>query len=211
MTKIKAVLFDMDGVLVDARDWHYDALNMALGLFGMEISRYDHLVTYDGLPTKKKLQMLSVERGLPAQLHDFINQMKQQYTMEMVYSKCKPQYFHQYALSKLKKDGYKLAVCSNSIKSTVSLMMDKAKLSGYLDLQVSAQDVHVGKPDPEIYKLTMQRLGLSPDECLILEDNENGIKAALASGAHLLQILSIEDVNYQNIKSKIQLIEDRTC
>jgi len=155
--------------------------------------------------------MLSVERGLPAQLHDFINQMKQQYTMEMVYSKCKPQYFHQYALSKLKKDGYKLAVCSNSIKSTVSLMMDKAKLSGYLDLQVSAQDVHVGKPDPEIYKLTMQRLGLSPDECLILEDNENGIKAALASGAHLLQILSIEDVNYQNIKSKIQLIEDRTC
>jgi len=201
----------MDGVLVDARDWHYDALNMALGLFGMEISRYDHLVTYDGLPTKKKLQMLSVERGLPAQLHDFINQMKQQYTMEMVYSKCKPQYFHQYALSKLKKDGYKLAVCSNSIRSTVSLMMDKAKLGDYLDLQVSAQDVSAGKPDPEIYTSTMDRLGLSPDECLILEDNENGIKAAIASGAHLLQIHSIEDVNYQTIKSKIQQIEGRKC
>lgn len=211
MNKIKAVLFDMDGVLVDARDWHYDALNMALGLFGMEISRYDHLVTYDGLPTKKKLQMLSVERGLPAQLHDFINQMKQQYTMEMVYSKCKPQYFHQYALSKLKKDGYKLAVCSNSIRSTVSLMMDKAKLGDYLDLQVSAQDVSAGKPDPEIYTSTMDRLGLSPDECLILEDNENGIKAAIASGAHLLQIHSIEDVNYQTIKSKIQQIEGRKC
>lgn len=53
MPKIKAILFDMDGVLVDAKDWHYEALNQALSLFGMEISRYDHLVTYDGLPTKK--------------------------------------------------------------------------------------------------------------------------------------------------------------
>ena len=53
---IKAVLFDMDGVLIDARDWHYEALNKALAIFGMEINRYDHLVTYDGLPTKKKLE-----------------------------------------------------------------------------------------------------------------------------------------------------------
>ena len=59
MKKIKAVLFDMDGVLIDAKDWHYEALNKALGLFGMEINRYDHLNTFDGLPTKVKLQMLS--------------------------------------------------------------------------------------------------------------------------------------------------------
>jgi len=53
MNKIKAIIFDMDGVLIEAKDWHYEALNKALRLFGMEISRYDHLVTYDGLPTKK--------------------------------------------------------------------------------------------------------------------------------------------------------------
>ncbi len=49
---IKAVVFDMDGVLIDAREWHYEALNRALGLFGYEITRYDHLSTYDGLPTR---------------------------------------------------------------------------------------------------------------------------------------------------------------
>ena len=81
MTKIKAILFDMDGVLIEAKDWHYEALNNALQLFGMEISRYDHLITYDGLPTKKKLEMLTMERGLPVGLHHFINDMKQQYTM----------------------------------------------------------------------------------------------------------------------------------
>lgn len=53
---IKAVLFDMDGVLIDAKDWHYEALNKALGLFGLGISRYDHLHTFDGLPTNVKLE-----------------------------------------------------------------------------------------------------------------------------------------------------------
>lgn len=213
MDKIKAILFDMDGVLVDAKDWHYEALNKALALFGMEISRYDHLVTYDGLPTKKKLQMLSLERGLPKGLHDFINTMKQQYTMEMVYAKCKPQFYHQYALSKLRAEGYRLAVCSNSIRSTVSMMMERAKLNEYLDFQISAQDVSAGKPDPEIYLAAIQRLNLRPSECLILEDNDNGVKAALASGAHLLHISSVEDVNYQNIQNRIQQIESevRSC
>ena len=51
---IKAVIFDLDGVLIEAKDWHYESLNRALGLFGLEIPRDDHLVTYDGLPTKKK-------------------------------------------------------------------------------------------------------------------------------------------------------------
>ena len=93
MDKIKAVIFDMDGVLIDAKEWHYEALNKALRLFGFEISRYDHLVTFDGLPTAKKLEMMTVERGLPKSLHQLINDMKQIYTMEYVYMKCKPLFF----------------------------------------------------------------------------------------------------------------------
>jgi beta-phosphoglucomutase len=98
MTEIKAIIFDMDGVLIDAKDWHYEALNKALALFGFSISRYDHLVTYDGLPTKKKLEMLTLERGLPKGLHHFINELKQIYTMEMIFQKCKPVFYHEYAL-----------------------------------------------------------------------------------------------------------------
>ena len=76
MEKPKAVLFDMDGVLIDAREWHYDALNRALSLFGHDIDRYSHLTAYDGLPTRKKLEMLSIDKGLPRGLHKFINSMK---------------------------------------------------------------------------------------------------------------------------------------
>ena len=211
MNKIKAILFDMDGVLIEAKDWHYEAMNRALGLFGMEISRYDHLVTYDGLPSTRKLQMLSLERDLPTMLHQFINTMKQKYTMEIVYSKCKPVFYHEYALAKLQTDGYRMAVCSNSVRASIEVMMERANLQKYLDFIMSAQDVCNGKPDPEIYCASISRLELKPEECLILEDNENGIKAAIASGAHLMKIRSVEDVNYQHIKRRISEIEGRSC
>jgi beta-phosphoglucomutase len=209
MHKIKAVIFDMDGVLIDAKNWHYEALNKALGLFGMEISRYDHLVTYDGLPTKKKLEMLTSERGLPIGLHDFINAMKQEYTMEIVYSRCKPRFFHEFALSRLKKEGYRLAVASNSIRQTVEAMLQRAALIDYFDFYLSNQDVEIGKPNPAIYIKAIEKLGLSPKECLIIEDNENGIKAAKASGAWLMEVDEIEEVNYQNIIKLIMQVEGR--
>ncbi|WJF90817.1 HAD family phosphatase [Paraburkholderia bonniea] len=205
---IKAVIFDMDGVLIEAKEWHYDALNRALRLFGYEISRFEHLTMYDGLPTKKKLEMLSLENDLPANLHAFINEMKQQYTIEMVHASCKPRFVHEYTLATLKANGYKLAVASNSIRNTVELMMDKAGLSGYLDTMLSNEDVKHGKPSPEIYIKAMQALGCEPHECVIVEDNENGIKAARASGAHVLVVKEVEDTNYTNIIQFIQKTEE---
>jgi HAD superfamily hydrolase (TIGR01509 family) len=206
--KIKAIIFDMDGVLIDARDWHYESLNRALSLFGAEISRYDHLITFDGLPTSKKLEMLSVEKGFPLKLHKFINELKQQYTLEMIFTKCKPIFQHQFALSKLKQEGYKLSVCSNSIRRTIVEMMDKASLNIYLDFILSNQDVVFGKPNPEIYIKAIEILGLHPSECLIVEDNENGIKAAVASGAHVLKVDNPSDVNIDNILKEINSIEN---
>ena len=203
---IKAVLFDMDGVLIEAKEWHYEALNRALDLFGMPISRFDHLTTFDGLPTRKKLEMLSIERGLPRELHEFINEMKQQYTMDLVLTQCKPRFVHEYALSSLYAMGYKMAVCSNSIRQTVVNMMDKASLSPYLDLIVSNEDVKVGKPDPEMYLKAMHHFGFDPEECLIVEDNEKGIKAARAAGAHLLVVRDVGETNLENILNAIQEI-----
>jgi beta-phosphoglucomutase len=204
---IKAIIFDMDGVLIEAKDWHYEALNKALELFGLTISRYDHLVTYDGLPTRQKLEMLTLERGLPRGLHGFINKIKQVYTMEYIFSKCKPVFYHEYALSRLKKEGYRLAVASNAIRNTVDLMMEKSNLQQYLEFTLSNQDVIKSKPDPEIYDTAISKLGLSPAECLIIEDNQNGIKAAIASGAHVMKIKSVEEVNYSNITAHISHIE----
>ena len=200
---IKAVVFDMDGVLIDAKEWHYESLNRALRLFGMEISRFDHLSTFDGLPTRRKLQMLSAQGKLPVGLHDFINEMKQLYTMEVVGVECKPRFSHEYALARLKSEGYRLAVASNSIRNTIEVMMQRAALAPYLDFILSNQDVARAKPDPEMYDTAIARLGIAPQECLIVEDNENGIRAARASGAHVLELEGVQDVTYQAIAARI--------
>ena len=200
---IKAVVFDMDGVLIDAKEWHYESLNRALRLFGLEISRADHLTTFDGLPTRRKLEILSVTERFPFELHDFINDLKQNYTMESVNVLCKPTFVHEFALSTLKRRGLKLAVASNSVRNSVSAMMKKSRLDIYLDLQLSNEDVAKPKPDPEIYIRAMERLGVGPRETLIVEDNEHGVRAARASGAHVLVVETTHDVNLQAIDARI--------
>jgi HAD superfamily hydrolase (TIGR01509 family) len=206
---IKAVLFDMDGVLIDAKDWHYEALNRALDLFGMAIERDAHLATYDGLPTRKKLQMLTKTKGLPVGLHTFLNDMKQSFTTELAHSRCKPDFRHQRALSQLKSNNISIAVCSNSIRATIELMMKLAKLDPYLDIVLSNEDVKKSKPDPEIYLSAMRSFGVAPQECLILEDNEHGIAAARASGGHVMVIGDTTDVYYEAIASRINEINGR--
>jgi beta-phosphoglucomutase-like phosphatase (HAD superfamily) len=199
MNNIKAIIFDMDGVLIDAKEWHYSALNKSLNIFGLNISYNDHLTTYDGLPTSLKLEKLSNKYNFPRSLHKLINQIKQFYTVKLGNIYCKPNFLHVMTLDKLKKDGYKLIVASNSIPETINLFLTKANIIHYFDFILSNKDVEFPKPNPEIYIKAISNLELNPENCLILEDNENGIKAALASNAHLMRITSVYDVDYYKI------------
>lgn len=206
--KIKAVIFDMDGVLVDAAPWHYEAFNRSLNIFGYNIGEEEHNFFYNGLPTKVKLEKLHKDKNFPLLLSDTVSELKQIYTMEIIYSRCKPKFHTSYALSHLKKQGYHLVVASNSIRETVKVMMDKSHLSEYLDFILSNQDVEKPKPYPDIYLKAFEYLELSPQECIIVEDSESGIKAAKASGAHVLVVNNTYEVNYENISSFISKIEE---
>ena len=200
---IKAIIFDMDGVLIDAKEWHYEALNRALGLFGFSINRYEHLVTFDGLPTRDKLTMLTKDRGLPIGLHSVINSLKQKYTMEIVHRECKPMFHHEYALSQLKAQGYKLALASNSVRNSVKIMMEKCGLDQFLDTMISNEDVTKGKPDPEMYLKVAEILKVDPAQCLVVEDNENGIKSATSAGCNVMVVNNVFDVTLENINREL--------
>lgn len=200
---IKAVLFDMDGVLLDAKEWHYEALNKALELKGFPaISRQDHLTTYDGLPTAVKLR-----RHLPKITEEQrreINALKQKLVLEIAGRLCKENPLHVEVLQALKEKGYSLAVCSNSIRHFVDEMMAKTQLKPYLNFILSNQDVATPKPNPEIYVTAIKRLGVNPDEVVICEDNPHGLAAAYASGANVFHVKTVNDVCYQNLKDFIE-------
>lgn len=207
MNKIKIILFDLDGVLVDATEWHYVALNRALALFGFNISRYEHMSSYNGLPTRKKLEMLSVEKGLPASLHSLINKIKQVYTREEILTKCRPIFEKEYMLSRLKREGYQLAVCSNAIRDSVELMLRQSGLFDYFKFLISNEDVKRAKPDPEIYLTAFKRTGCRPEETVIVEDAPHGIEAARRSGGHVCQVAGFAEVDYFRIKRTIEQAE----
>lgn len=207
MAKIEAILFDLDGVLIDATDWHYEALNRALGLFGFGISRYDHLATYNGLPTRKKLEMLSVEKGLPISIHGLLNRVKQAYTRDEILTKCRPMFEKEYMLSQLRRSGYRLAVCSNAIRESVELMLRQAGIYEYFEFCISNEEVSRPKPDPEIYLKAINRMGIGPKQVVIVEDAAHGVEAARKAGGHVCQVAGVEEVDYFRVKGFIdQLI-----
>lgn len=207
MNRIKAVVFDMDGVLIDAREWHFEALNRALNLFGYNISRYEHLITFDGLPTRRKLEMLSLDRGLPRNLHCFLNSLKQTFTKEIVHAQCKPKFQHEYALSRLKSEGYRIGLASNSVRSTIDLMMEKSALQGYFDVTLSNEEVNHAKPDSEIYDKAIVKLGVLPQETIVVEDNPHGVAAARASGAHVMIVSDPRDVTWDRIETFVGTLD----
>ncbi len=195
MSNIKAVLFDMDGVLIDAREWHYEALNEVLRIFGYEITRAMHEDRFDGLSTSKKLEMLTKEVGLPQHIHGMINRIKQDRTLRIAASKCFPNVAHQVLISKLKKQGFKVGVVTNSIRQTTEFMLTYAGLFELLDVVITNQDVDKPKPNPDGYQLAMQKLDVLPSETLIVEDSPYGVAAGKASGAKVVQVNSVSDVS----------------
>ena len=200
---IKAVIFDLDGVLVEAKDWHFECLNKALRLFGCDISYEDHLTKFDGIPTKDKLKILNRENNFPIELEEIVYKLKQIHTQEYFSSRCLPNFSLEYLMQKLERKKIRIAIASNSTRATVSTAIENLQLGKFIEFYLSNQDVSKGKPDPEIYNKAIKMLNLKPTECLIVEDNYNGIKAALDSGANLLKVTSVDEVNHTNIMKKI--------
>jgi HAD superfamily hydrolase (TIGR01509 family) len=208
-TKIKAILFDLDGVLVDMPQGHYEALNKALGLFGAQINEDEHYTFFNGLPTKKKLEELERQGRLPAGLREFVNDVKQKHTKNLIEDYCKPDYSKIILLRHLKERGYKLACCSNSMKETLHLMLKAAHLFDHFDLIIGNDEITNPKPHPEIYLTAFYRLGVEPHECIIVEDSPHGLESAKASGATVYRVRNTEDVNlslFEELHSDIKSI-----
>jgi len=193
---IKLVIFDLDGVLVEAKEIHYEALNKALGEYA--ISWDEHLSIYDGLKTNQKLDMLHEHKGLPKEQFKEIWNNKQKYTLEALRD-LKPNYQLQVCMDMLIAEGYKLAVCSNSIRKTILTVLSKFDIIDRFDLILSNEDIVNSKPHPEMYWKAMSKMGVLPEETLIVEDSPYGLLAAARSKAYVMRVGSPKEITYINI------------
>lgn len=199
---IKLILFDLDGVLVDAKSIHYKALNEALGE-KYSITEREHLSIYDGLKTIQKLNMLTERKGLDPKLHSQISENKQKLTREML-SEQKPIEEICELFLELEKLGYKIGVCSNSIRRTVLTSLSQAKIIQHCSVILSNEDVKNAKPHPEIYWKAMSMMGVLPEETVIVEDSPTGLLSAQRSRANYIRVDNPYDTNIHNIIPKIE-------
>ncbi len=198
---IKAVLFDLDGVLVEMPDAHYEALNKALGVFGVVIGRTEHEQFFNGIPTKKKLEILEGKGRLPEGISSLVSTLKQGFTKTLIPKYCVPEYSKLIMLKELKNKNIKLACCSNSTRETMTLMLLSAQLENFFDFTIGNDEVARPKPDPEMFLKAFERLSLKPDEVLIVEDSVHGIAAAEASGACVVKVKNSFDVNWSLLET----------
>ena len=207
----KLVIFDLDGVLIDSREMHYEALNMALSEIDCKyvINKDEHLSFYDGLPTSQKLIMLTQRKNLPADKHQKIWEEKQKATIS-IFSKLNNDHELMYYFQQLKTRGFQIAVASNSIRNTVKLVLLKLGLLEFIDYYVSNEDVVRNKPFPEMYWKCMTACNALPKDTVIFEDSHIGRQGALDSKAHLIPIENRDHMDQQKINEAIKILSQET-
>lgn len=204
MSKLSLVIFDMDGVLVDACEWHRVALDQALMHYcNYSIPIEDHIKEFNGLPTKVKLKKLN-ERGLVnADLFEQIETLKQQNTIKLIENNLSLDQDKIDLITSLKNNNIKVACYTNSIRLTATIMLNKIGILHKLDLLLTNEDVTKPKPDPEGYLLVTTKLNIPKEDSIIIEDSDKGIRAAQSSGIKYIKVKDATEVNLNLLKELI--------
>ncbi len=198
MGKIKAVFFDQDGVIIDTeRDGHRVSFNMTFKEFGFSdewsVDYYHDLLQIAGGKERMKhhLQTKGFSKPVPAeQVDDLIKEMHKRKTaifVDLIESGKLPLRPGIHRFMKEAMDaGLNIAVCTTSNEQAAKAITGKILSDIKFDLVLAGDVVSKKKPDPEIYDLALSKMGLKPDEVVVVEDSKNGVLAAKAAHTHVV-------------------------
>ena len=191
---LKAVIFDFDGVVADSEMLHYKAFNMAFEPFGVFVEHEKYYNHYLGYSDVDGFEAISKDYGLD---------LDKQSRAKLLVSK--EEHFKHIAgndsciidgvaefISMLKSNNIRMAICSGALRNEILMMLSNSNFADVFEIIVAADDVTKGKPDPEPYLLTLERLnaskGLQAGECIVVEDSFWGLQAAKAAGMHTIGV-----------------------
>ena len=202
---IDTIIFDLDGVLINSKNIHFESLNRALShnKLKYQISYEDHLQSFDGLPTSKKLEILNKKKLVPKRLNKKIKLKKNQLTRKLLKENLTFDKKIYSLFQKLSKK-YKIGIATNAIEETLQIAIKKLRIGKFVKFSISTENIKNSKPHPEIYLRSIVSLNSKPKNTLVLEDSHNGRISAKEAGARLMPIKSLEDVTYKNITNFIE-------
>ena len=182
---MKAVIFDMDGVLIDSQPYHFKADIDTMAEYGV-IKDQKFYEAFAGTLTDNRMRTLRDMFGLDVPAEELIEKREKMILDIMANEDIKPVSGIPELLRSIKALGLKTAVASSSGIELIKLVLDRLGIAVYFDSITSGNDVKRGKPSPDIFLLAAERIGVNPRDCFVVEDSENGVKAAKSAGMKAL-------------------------
>lgn len=192
---IKAVIFDMDGVLIDSEPVHFESDKLTFRDYGLEVTD-SVLYNYVGTSNSEMWKRLRIEFNIPATVDEILKKQmkykKQLFSGETLI----PVEGVAELLRLLKNSGAAIGLASSSPRDFIQLIIESLRIDDFFQVIVSGEEVNKGKPEPDIFLKTAELLGAAPYECIVIEDSENGVRAAKSAG--------MKSIGYRNPNSGCQ-------
>jgi len=208
---LRAVIFDFDGVITDSEILHLRAFNQSLAPYGIEITKNDYYTTYLGFNDNDCYRLL-IEKGLlktdKQQVASLIEQKKHIFE-QLAQTEGKMIEGVRDFLTMLEENNIPMAICSGSLLTEVEMVLDEARLRHLFEVIVSGEQVKKGKPNPEGFLLSLQRLNenrenpITANQCIVIEDSHWGLEAAKAAGMHTIAVTNSYDAEQLSLAEKI--------
>jgi len=194
----KAVIFDMDGVLIDSEPAYLEMNKRLFYDFGIEMDEEDYKALV-GLPSIPMWTMLKKKYNLKNEVNDFL-MIEKKRMHEILDSDIisKPVEGVTELLGTLREKKLKLSIASSSAKENVNFIISKLNLTGFFDFVISGEEVKNGKPSPDIFLAVSGKFRISPEKCYVIEDSTNGIMAARTAGMNCIGFTN-NDSNSQDL------------
>ena len=203
---LKLICFDLDNVLVDTKDLHFQALQYACKyVAGFDLTKDYHNEYLEALPTKTKISILNNHNLVDKLYNDEIYKEKQRAT-ELLFAKhVKPDQKIEDILVYCRNNFRYVHLASNCIRSSVDILLKRLEIADLFDFTIANTEIELPKPHPEMYMKCILQAKVVPIQTLIVEDSLNGKLAAILSGAHVLET-DINSISIKQIEDKVKLI-----
>lgn len=202
---IKAIIFDLDGVIVDTECLHKEAWEKIFWELKINFNPKVYYKEYMGRSTDEILQSLSQKYNLKEDIRKF-KRRKQKYLIRLIKEKLKLIPGAKKLIRRISQSGFRMAIATVANRERVKIIMKKLNLSGYFQAIIAGDQVTQSKPHPEIYLVTAKKLNMDPKDCLVLEDTKAGIESAKNAGMKCIALK--HDYNKKSDLIKADLVID---
>jgi 2-phosphoglycolate phosphatase len=184
LTRVRYLIFDLDGTLIDSSDGVVDAVNYALTRTGQPMQEARRIKSYIGYPLE---QAFADFTSLP---YPELYRHFQERAVDSVVASAKPLDGADEALRELHRRGYQLAIATTKIRAHVEAIVSKFQWQSLIGVAIGGNDVPAVKPDPAMFRLAIEKLGARPEETLAIGDTENDVRAAQAVPVRVVAVAS---------------------